>query len=74
MVTAFLFALIPFVFLPWHFLLIIFPMLFVTWRLTKYFKRWIGGYTGDCLGTIQQVSEIVFYLGFIVIWRLWTST
>lgn len=68
-VAAIIFALAPLVFLSWHFLLIIPPMLFVTWRLSAYFKKWIGGYTGDCLGTIQQVSEIGFYLGFIIINR-----
>ena len=29
------------------------------------FKRWLGGYTGDCLGATQQVSEIAFYLGVL---------
>ena len=28
-----------------------------------YFKRRIGGYTGDCLGAVQQLSELVFLLG-----------
>ena len=25
-----------------------------------YFRRRIGGYTGDCLGAVQQVSELAF--------------
>jgi adenosylcobinamide-GDP ribazoletransferase len=29
------------------------------------FKRWLGGYTGDCLGATQQVAEITFYLGLL---------
>jgi adenosylcobinamide-GDP ribazoletransferase len=64
-----LFALVPFAFLSWHFLLAIPPVLYATYELSNYFKKWIGGYTGDCLGAIQQVSEIVFYLGFIVVWK-----
>ncbi|MDR6196196.1 adenosylcobinamide-GDP ribazoletransferase [Siphonobacter sp. SORGH_AS_0500] len=36
--------------------------------LSWFFKKWIGGYTGDCLGAIQQVSEVVFYLGIYAIW------
>ena len=68
-IVALFFALCPFVFLSWHFLLVIPPMVFVTWRMAKYFKKWIGGYTGDCLGAIQQVSEIVLYLGTLVIWK-----
>jgi adenosylcobinamide-GDP ribazoletransferase len=33
--------------------------------LAGKFKRWLGGYTGDCLGAVQQVSEIAFYLGLL---------
>jgi len=29
--------------------------------LGYYFFRKIGGYTGDCLGAVQQMTEIVFY-------------
>ena len=29
----------------------------------RYFRRRIGGYTGDCLGATQQVAELAFYLG-----------
>ena len=25
----------------------------------------LGGYTGDCLGAVQQLSEIAFYLGLL---------
>lgn len=32
------------------------------------FKRWLGGYTGDCLGATQQLSEIAFYLGVLANW------
>lgn len=34
-----------------------------------YFKKHIGGYTGDCLGSVQQVSEVLFYLGTIIVWK-----
>jgi len=37
------------------------------WLAAK-FKRWLGGYTGDCLGATQQVSEIAFYLGLLAVW------
>ena len=36
--------------------------------LAGKFKRWLGGYTGDCLGAVQQVSEIAFYLGLLAHW------
>lgn len=31
------------------------------WLARKFVRR-IGGYTGDCLGAVQQVSEVMFYL------------
>ena len=32
------------------------------WRMGRWFIRRIGGYTGDCLGAVQQVSELAIYL------------
>ena len=33
--------------------------------LARLFARRIGGYTGDCLGAVQQVSEVMVYLGVL---------
>lgn len=38
------------------------------WLAAK-FRRWLGGYTGDCLGATQQLSEIAFYLGLLAHWQ-----
>lgn len=35
--------------------------------LTALFLRRIGGYTGDCLGALQQVAEVAFYLGLLAV-------
>ncbi|GAA4029658.1 adenosylcobinamide-GDP ribazoletransferase [Actimicrobium antarcticum] len=35
--------------------------------LGKMFVRRIGGYTGDCLGAVQQASEVGFYLGVLAL-------
>lgn len=35
--------------------------------LAKLFKRRIGGYTGDCLGAVQQLAEVSFYLGALAV-------
>ncbi len=37
----------------------------VTWLCGRWFVRRLGGYTGDCLGATQQLSELVFYLGLL---------
>lgn len=34
------------------------------WLARKCVSR-IGGYTGDCLGAVQQVTEVVFYLSLL---------
>jgi adenosylcobinamide-GDP ribazoletransferase len=39
--------------------------------LGAYFKSRIGGYSGDCLGATQQISEVLIYLTILV---SWTST
>ena len=65
------FALSPLVLLPLLCIVAIPFILLVNWRLGCYFNRHIGGYTGDCLGTSQQVAELVFYL---TVSALWTFT
>jgi adenosylcobinamide-GDP ribazoletransferase len=49
--------------------LIILPVYITKFFLGRYFKKWIGGYTGDCLGATQQLTEIIFYLSFIILWK-----
>ncbi|CAG5072816.1 Adenosylcobinamide-GDP ribazoletransferase [Dyadobacter sp. CECT 9623] len=41
----------------------------VTLLMGGYFKKWIGGYTGDCLGAVQQVCEVLFYFFLLIVWR-----
>ncbi len=33
--------------------------------LATRFRKWLGGYTGDCLGATQQLAEVAFYLGLL---------
>lgn len=73
--------LIPFIFLYYYsslhtksyavFYLIwsIVPSIIVRYIAGNYFKKWIGGYTGDCLGATQQVCEIAFYIGILLLWK-----
>lgn len=55
----------------WIYLLFLIPLVLVRWRLIHFFKKWLGGYTGDCLGTVQQLTEVVVYLSFVSL--LWIS-
>ncbi len=66
---AIVFAVAPLAALPWYLLVAIPCLLLITFALNRYFRKWIGGYTGDCLGAIQQVTEIVFYLVTVIVWK-----
>jgi adenosylcobinamide-GDP ribazoletransferase len=59
------FALIPDWRLIFAFVLAYVGKIYMGW----YFKKHIGGYTGDCLGSVQQVCEVLFYLGTIIVWK-----
>jgi len=38
--------------------------IYLGWQMQKK----LGGYTGDCLGAVQQITEIGFYLGLLISW------
>ena len=46
------------------------PLVFIYWYMGRFFKRWIGGQTGDCAGALQQVAEVVFYISILILWKL----
>jgi adenosylcobinamide-GDP ribazoletransferase len=52
----------------WVIILIV-PVYLTKVLLGRFFKKWIGGYTGDCLGATQQICEVVFYLSILVLWK-----
>jgi len=79
LVVATFFGLLPLVLLYWYLLadvtevrdvviftaswLISVGLIWFWWR--NKIKRWLGGYTGDCLGAMQQMTELAFYLGVL---------
>ena len=71
-VGAFFFGVLPLLVLSyyqWQLLFAIVPVFIFRFFLARYFQKWIGGYTGDCLGATQQVCEVVFYLSVIALWK-----
>jgi len=62
LVIAGFFGIMPFFLLEYYFLLLLIPVFIAKRLLGKFFVKRIGGYTGDCLGAAQQVSEVIFYL------------
>jgi len=70
MAYSLVFALLPFLLFQNPLALLVLPLAYVSKiYLGYYFKKHIGGYTGDCLGATQQVSEVVFYLSIIGLWK-----
>ncbi len=68
---ALFFGLAFLVFLPLTYSLAILPVLLITTFVFKsYITRKISGYTGDCLGALQQISEVIFYLGWVAFQNL----
>ncbi len=63
-------ALAPMFLLKPLFWLVLLPMAAAGWLAGKYFNKWVGGYTGDCLGATQQITELVFYLSALVIFLI----
>lgn len=66
-VGAFIFSiltgLIPFIWLSVNTIIIFtVAITIVTIIFRRYITKKIGGYTGDVLGALQQISEVVFYL------------
>ena len=49
--------------------LIVMPLWIAKTLLGRYFKKWIGGYTGDCLGATQQICELLFYICMLIPWK-----
>jgi adenosylcobinamide-GDP ribazoletransferase len=66
LLTCALFGLMGFAWLPLYCLWALPLMLVARWYAGRYFYKWIGGYTGDCLGATQQVTEICFYAGILI--------
>lgn len=44
------------------YLLVLGPLALLQLGLGRWFRRWLGGYTGDCLGAAQQLAEVLIYL------------
>jgi adenosylcobinamide-GDP ribazoletransferase len=66
LVLAAFFGLAPLVLLAPKLLITLLPVVVVwCWFSYKLRKR-LGGYTGDCLGAMQQLCELAFYLGVLV--------
>lgn len=65
LIIATFFGLLPMAFLAMKFLVALVPVAIVWLWFSAKIKSRIGGYTGDCLGAMQQLTEIAFYAGLL---------
>jgi adenosylcobinamide-GDP ribazoletransferase len=65
LIIATIFGLLPLAFLGMQSLLALVPVALVWLWFSAKLKARIGGYTGDCLGAMQQMTEIAFYIGLL---------
>jgi adenosylcobinamide-GDP ribazoletransferase len=69
---AYFFGLLPLVFLcslDLKYCFILIPLFLLYYFSKSYFQKWIGGYTGDCLGAVEQLAECIILLTFLAIWK-----
>jgi adenosylcobinamide-GDP ribazoletransferase len=65
LIIATFFGLAPMAFLEMKFLAALVPVAMVWLWFSAKIKSRIGGYTGDCLGAMQQLTEIAYYIGLL---------
>ena len=67
---AYLWGLAPLIgliyFIP-QYLSIVLPLGLLFFSSSRYFQKRIDGYTGDCLGAVEQLSEVMCLLIFLVL-------
>ncbi len=63
LVVALVFGLLSLLFLSWEEIAFVLPVLaLLSFFFRNYIIRKLGGYTGDVLGALQQLCEVVFYI------------
>ncbi len=55
------------IWIDWKFVGVLLPLLLLVGYARRYFNRWLGGYTGDCLGAVEQASEVTILFAFLAI-------
>ncbi|MBB2148690.1 adenosylcobinamide-GDP ribazoletransferase [Pedobacter gandavensis] len=69
---AYVFGLVPLLTLAyfyWQVVFVLLPLLLLYLTSQRYFNKWLDGYTGDCLGAVEQFAEVITLLTFLVLWK-----
>lgn len=66
LLVASIFGILPMIWLhSWYCFVLLIPVFLTKWLMARYFTKCIDGFTSDCLGATQQITEVVFYLSFV---------
>ena len=71
-IGAYFFGIIPLsllIYQSWEFIYVVFPLFTLYFLSKRYFEKWINGYTGDCLGAVEQLAECTCILFYLVLWK-----
>lgn len=69
---AYFWGLIPLIIfcsIQWILGFVLIPLFLLFYFSKRYFEKWIDGYTGDCLGAIEQFAECICLLTFLILWK-----
>ena len=69
---VYLLGLLPLVVLTivnFKFSFLILPLIPALLYFKNYLKKWLGGYTGDCLGAFEQIAEVLVLLTMVALWK-----
>ena len=71
-IGVYFFGLVPLIFLVFHklsFAAVLLPLSLLYLLSKRYFEKWLDGYTGDCLGAVEQLAECVCLLFYLFLWK-----
>jgi adenosylcobinamide-GDP ribazoletransferase len=64
------FGIVPLIALPIGLLSTLLPLLILRTWFARLLTRRLQGYTGDCLGAVQQIGEVLFYVSVLaLVWK-----
>lgn len=69
---VYIFGLVPLFVLclfSYKFIFLLVPLCILYFFSQRYFNKWLDGYTGDCLGAVEQLSEIIILLSYLILWK-----
>lgn len=69
---AYVFGLAPLLVLStiyWPVIFVLLPLALLYLISERYFNKWLDGYTGDCLGAVEQFAEVITLLTFLLVWK-----